>query len=241
MEYISEFKLAKTILFEMGQLINQKDNKSVLSSIGKDIKLALDIEIDNLVVKKLSQNYTHPILSEENGLNKQLIEQSPYWILDPIDGSMNLIRGIPHSCISLALWIGQDPIFGVIYNYNHNEMVSGYIDQGAWLNDSAIYEVKPVAVNQSILATGIPKDMDFSEKNAMNFIQKLNQYKKIRMFGSAAISLSYVALGRVDAYFEQNIKLWDVAAGIAILKALNKTPHQYALKENYLVDLEISN
>jgi len=238
MEYISEFKLAKIVLFEMGQLINQKDHKSVLSSIGKDVKLALDIEIDNLVVKKLSQNYTHPILSEENGLNKQLIEQSPYWILDPIDGSMNLTRGIPHSCISLAFWIGQEPIFGVIYNYNHNEMVSGYIGQGAWLNDSAIYEVKPVAVN---LATGIPKDMDFSKKNEMNFIQKLKQYKKIRMFGSAAISLSYVALGRVDAYFEQNIKLWDVAAGIAILKALNKTPNKYALKEDYLVDLEISN
>lgn len=241
MEYINEFELAKTTLYEMGQLINQKDHKSVLSSKGKDVKLALDIEIDNLIVKKLSHNYAYPILSEENGLNKKLIEQSPYWILDPIDGSMNLTRAIPHSCISLAFWIGQEPIFGIIYNYNSDEMISGYVDKGAWLNSVVISEAKSVAVNQSILATGITKDMDLSKKNAINFIQKLKQYKKIRMFGSAAISLSYVALGRVDAYFEQNIKLWDVAAGIAILKALNKTPYKYALKEDYLVDLEISN
>ena len=90
------------------------------------------------------------------------------------------------------------------------------------MNKSAVSQLRPTTVKELLL-------------------QKLKQYKKIRMFGSAAISLSYVALGRVDAYFEQNIKLWDVAAGIAILKALNKTPNKYALKEDYLVDLEISN
>jgi len=241
MEYLNEFNFAKSILKEAGIVISQKEHKVVLSSEAKDIKLALDLEIDNLIVERLTAKFEHPVLSEENGLTKLIEGPTPYWILDPIDGSMNLERGIPLSCTSLAFWMDHEPIFGIIYDYNKEEMISGYTGQGAWLNGALFTGAKSIQMDQSVLATGIPKDMDLSDANAGSFIEKLRQYKKVRMLGSAAISLSYLALGRVDTYIEKNIKFWDVAAGIAILKALNKTPKNFELKEDYLVDLEISN
>lgn len=241
MEYLLEFEFAKKSLFDAAKRIVTSKSVKMISSDGKDIKLSLDKELDDYLSNELSNNFKHSILSEENGLSKPLEAHKPYWILDPIDGSMNLSRGIPISAISLAFWQEDQPIFGLIYDYNQNEFLSGYVDHGAWMNDVPLLPAKTRNTAQSIIATGIPKDMNLSESSKKEFLDEIIKFKKVRMFGSAAISMLHVAMGRVDAYMEKDIKLWDVAAGLSILMALNKKPSQFIIKENDCVDIKIAN
>jgi len=240
-EYEIEFEYAKKVVRKAAELITASERVEILSSNGKDIKLSLDKQLDLFILEKLYNAFKHPILSEENGLSQSINENYPFWILDPIDGSMNLSRGIPFSAISLAFWKEDEPIFGVIYDFNRNEMISGHVGKGAWLNDKILEPIKSKAISKSILATGIPKDMDLTEVNKKEFLETLLQFKKVRMLGSAAISMFYVATGKVDAYMEKDIKLWDIAAGLSILKALKKKPSQFVMKKNYCVDIQISN
>lgn len=233
MKYIQEFEQAKKIALEDGEFLNSQINKRILSQEEKDIKLELDKESERLIINNLEANFDYPILSEEIGLTKKLIKNEPYWIIDPIDGTLNYSRNNPSSCISIAFWVDNTPIFGVIYDFNRNELFSGYVGIGAWLNNVKLKNHNNKEKSQSILATGFPTYMNNDEETLKNFITKIQDYKKIRMIGSAALSLAYVACSRFDSYIEENIKLWDIAAGIAINKAIN---NQYIIE--YLDNFE---
>lgn len=141
------------------------------------------------------------------------------WIVDPLDGSINYSEGIPLSCVSVGLWQNTSPILGVIYDFNRDLLYEGVIGRGAWLNKYPI-RVKPYRCSaKAILCTGFPASMDFSKLEMISFITRVKKFRKIRMFGSAALSLAFVASGKVDAYYENNVKIWDVAAGLALVKA----------------------
>jgi len=129
---------------------------------------------------------------------------------------LNYSRNIPLCCISIGLWEENRPVLGVIYDFHSAEFYSGIAGEGAWCNE---LEIKASDVNRkdkAILCTGFPVNTDFSAESLMTFIQNIQQYKKIRLLGSAALSLAYVASGRADAYMENDIMVWDVAAGLAI-------------------------
>lgn len=221
MKYEAEFELAKKVSLEAGGFLNAQTEKKIELEIGKDIKLELDRLSEELIISRLTQYFEYSVLSEEIGLTKSLEEGKPYWIVDPIDGTLNFSRNNPTSCVSIALWMGQEPILGVIYDFNKNELFSGYVGSGAWLNNTVLKQQSSKEKAQSILATGFPTYMSDDEETLEKFIYQIQEYKKIRMIGSAALSLAYVACGRFDAYMEDDIKLWDVAAGVAINKALN--------------------
>lgn len=233
MKYYQQFELAKKIVLEVGEFLNSQINKKILSQEKKDIKLKLDKESERLIINNLKIHFDYPILSEEIGLTKKLINNEPYWIIDPIDGTLNYSRNNPSSCISIAFWIDYTPIFGVIYDFNRNELFNGYVGIGAWLNNLELKSQHNKEKSQSILATGFPTYMNNDEKTLKNFITKIQEYKKIRMIGSAALSLAYVACNRFDSYIEENIKLWDIAAGVAINKAIE---NQYMIE--YLDNFE---
>lgn len=243
MEYIKEFELAKNLVRQAGNFLKTQTQtlKVIDSCEGRDIKLALDNEVDLMILKDLEKSFNHSILSEENGLSKKKIKNEPYWILDPIDGTLNYFKEIPFCCISLALWKDNKPVFGIIYDFVHEELISGYKGFGSRLNNIKIQPSKSLNKHESVLATGFPTYLDLSDKNMKYFINNIKEYKKVRLFGSAALSLAYLALGRVDAYTEFSIKIWDVAAGIAILNALGKTPEYIVFQENFLIDLKIKN
>lgn len=221
MEYIKEFELAKSVVIEVGKFLNTQTTKKINSQEGKDIKLELDTKSEEMIISILSNEFDYPILSEEIGLTKELEKNKPYWIIDPIDGTLNFSRDNPNCCISIALWIHNDPKFGVIHDFNRDELFSGYVGVGSWLNNNTLEETKNKKISQSILATGFPTYMSDDAGTIKEFVIQVQKYKKIRMIGSAALSLAYVACGRFDAYIENDIKLWDVAAGIAINKAVN--------------------
>ncbi len=189
--------------------------------LNRDIKLMADIESESLIIDFLQKKSNFSILSEESGLviNTKSINSNCKWIVDPLDGSNNFIKKIDKCCVSIALWENSNPIIGVIFDFNRNELFSGLVSDGAWLNGKSIHTKNVKKNSDMILATGFPVSMDFTKESFSSLFETYKTHKKIRMIGSAALSLAYVACNRFDKYYEENIKIWDVAAGISILKA----------------------
>ena len=187
-------------------------------NIGREVKIRADRVLNDVLGEKLKERTSFNIISEEE--NENTIQENDYnWILDPLDGSFNYLRGIPIYCISLGLWKGLEPVLGVIYDLTQNDIYYGIIGENAYKNKKKISVSRVNLSSDAVLCTGFPVNYSYSKNNVINFVNNVQNYKKIRLFGSAAMSLSFVACGRVDAYIEENIMIWDVAAGIAIVKA----------------------
>ena len=187
-------------------------------NIGREVKIRADKELNKILVGELNKLTSFNIVSEEG--NENIIHENEYnWILDPLDGSLNYMRGIPMYCISLALWKGFELVLGVIYDLTKNDIYHGIIGGGAFKNDVKIMVSKISSYSDAVLCTGFPVNFSYTENKIIEFANNVKKYKKIRLFGSAALSLSFVASGKTDAYIEENIMIWDVAAGIAIVKA----------------------
>ena len=187
-------------------------------NIGREVKIRADRELNDLLFKELRNRSLFNIISEEK--HENTIQKNEYnWIMDPLDGSFNYLRGIPIYCISLGLWKGLEPVLGVIYDLTQNDIYYGIIGENAYKNKKKISVSRVNISSDAVLCTGFPVNYSYSKDNVINFVNNVQNYKKIRLFGSAAMSLSFVACGRVDAYIEDDIMIWDVAAGIAIVKA----------------------
>lgn len=192
--------------------------KRLEENLGKEVKLIADRELNSVMLQKLKKLSSFNILSEEN--DEKVLNQNDYnWILDPLDGSFNYLRGIPIYCISLGLWKGLEPVLGVIYDLTQDDIYHGIIGENAYKNKIKISVSSVNISSDAVLCTGFPVNYSYSKDNVINFVNSVKNYKKIRLLGSAAMSLSFVASGVVDAYIEENIMIWDVAAGIAIVKA----------------------
>ncbi|HHT9112422.1 MAG: inositol monophosphatase [Planctomycetes bacterium] len=214
----------------------KKDQIKVSEEISKDIKLVADRESEAIIVNELLGNSDFNVLAEESGVTGD--SRSVHsWIVDPLDGSVNFLENIPLCCISIGLWHDSGPLFGVIYDFNRNDMYTGIVNECAWLNGQPISVKQKRGAESSILCTGFPVAMDFSSANIMYFISQIKTFRKIRMIGSASMSLAYVASGKVDAYFEKNIKIWDVAAGLAIVKAAGGAIQYHGFPASYLIDV----
>jgi len=193
-----------------------KDNK-IRADLGKDVKIYADLHSEKIIINMLRAKSEFDILTEERGFLPGSSEKRLLWIVDPLDGTMNFLRGIPISCVSIGLWRGNGPLLGVIYDFNKNELFSGIAGKIAFLNQRRIKVSAVSKEANAVLCTGFPVNTDFSSIGVLKFTKQIQSYKKVRLFGSAALSLAYVAAGRADVYHENNIMLWDVAAGVAII------------------------
>lgn len=213
--------LAKPILLDAGGILKKriKNKDEILYEVDKDIKISSDFLINDFIIEKLKKISGLPILSEESPHKNFVNKKGNYWVLDPLDGSFNYLKGIPFCCISLGLWCKEEPLAGIIFDFIRNELFEGIINSKAKLNNNPIIVSNTDKKGRSVIGTGFPSFTDFSSNNLNNFILKIQEYKKVRLFGSAALSLAYTACGRTDAYSEDNIKFWDVAGGIPIVIA----------------------
>lgn len=197
-----------------GKYLNsqKKLKKEILSEVGRDIKLEIDQYTENLLRKELKSTNIE-VLGEEfgGGLNNEL-----QWVVDPLDGTANYFRGLDQSCISIALLNKDKALIGVIYNFNTNEIFHAVKQQGAFLDGTPISVSEIGLKNKASLTTGFPASE--SVKSSLDFLDDLKGWKKIRMFGSAALSCAYVASGRCDVYIEKGVYLWDFAAGICLVE-----------------------
>lgn len=189
---------------------------STLSSIDKDIKIDADKNAHELILEAL-QKTGIPVLSEEDDVHT--FENDLQWIVDPLDGSLNFLRGIPNCAISIALVRDMKPHVGVIYDFNRDEMYTGIVGEGAWRNGEPIVVSNIEEKGGAVLMSGFPSFTNYSHDALETYITFIQSFKKLRLIGSAALSLAYVAGGRADAYYEKDIKIWDVAAGLALVEA----------------------
>ena len=185
---------------------------------GKDLKTEADVTAESIILDHLSTS-SYPTVSEEAGVTPELPTQGPCWIVDPLDGTMNFARGFPICCVSIALWVDAAPALGVILDLNQDRLYRGIVGLGSTVNGSPIEVSSVNETGQAVLATGFPTGRSYDPEDLAEFISKVRRFKKIRMIGSAAMSLAYVAQGTWEVYHEENVFLWDVAAGLALVEA----------------------
>ena len=215
MNYKNYLEVAKEAAKEAGNYLikNKLSKKEIYSEEGRDIKLQLDRETEDLIRKKiLSTNI--PVYGEEFGGEKS--SEAERWVIDPIDGTANYFRGLDQCCISIALMNKNEALVGVVYNFNNGEMYAAAKGLGCYLNDAKVNVSDINQKSKASLTTGFPASETIDSQ--YNFLDDLKGWKKIRMFGSAALSCAYVASGKCDYYAEKGVYLWDFAAGICLVK-----------------------
>ena len=222
-------------------LINQKKLvNDVISNEGRDIKLRADIESENVIKKYIKENSNLPILAEESGANEDL--GSSFWVVDPLDGTSNYSRDFPICCISIALIHENKIILGVINDFNRNIIFEGSTETPAMMNSKLISVSDISDKTKATLATGLPAKGSYKDEAMLALAKEFTQWKKIRMIGSAAMSCAYVASGQFDQYQENGIFLWDIAAGLAIIKAAGGNYHYKTYDDNkFKVDVIANN
>jgi myo-inositol-1(or 4)-monophosphatase len=234
-------EIAKAAALRGGKYLleNKGTELKILLNQGRDIKLQLDTDIEQLIKDSLSSQSAFSILGEETGLSNDVGEF--YWIVDPLDGTSNFLRDIPISCISIALMQNVTPILGVIYDFNHDDLYFGHLESKAFLNQIEIKVSDYSEKSQSTLVTGIPAKTNYSDNEFKHMIEDFQQWKKVRMIGSAAMASIYVAAGKADTYKENGIFLWDIAAGAAIVNAAGGVASITNIQADYRVDALFTN
>lgn len=216
-----ELLLAEHAAREAGAVLlaNMLNAQTVLCELDRDIKLQADRDAEALILSRL-QPTGHPVLAEESGEHGAPGGgDALYWVVDPLDGTFNYSRQFPICAVSIGLCRGDEALLGVIYDFNRDEMFSGIVGEGAWLNGKPMCVSPRAQRAQAVLCTGTPSRGDFSQSVLLDYVQTLASFKKVRLMGSAAVMLAYVASGRADAYMENDIMWWDIAAGLALVRA----------------------
>jgi myo-inositol-1(or 4)-monophosphatase len=217
--------------------------KRVNSAEAHDIKLELDVRCQTLIEKMLRGAFPEiPLLGEE-GISGDVTSEYR-WVVDPIDGTVNYFFGLPHACVSIALQLQSNKwpvtsdrhsnsrvakklitdhsshitLIGVIYDPFTDELWTAIRGGKTKLNGKTVRVSERSQLKDAIIAIGFSKDKENLDKSMPHTERLARRVKKIRILGSAALELAYVASGRLDAYVERRINLWDVAAGSLLVE-----------------------
>ena len=181
--------------------------KRVNSAEAHDIKLELDVQCQALIEKILAAAFPQiPVLGEEGSTGDTSAEYR--WVIDPIDGTVNYFFGMPHACVSIALQHREKSVVGVIYDPFTDEIWTTTKGQPTRLNGKIVHVSNRSRIEESVIAMGFSKNQDNLNKSMPHLIRLSRRAKKIRIMGSAALELAYVASGRLDAYIAQTRSGW---------------------------------
>ncbi len=233
--------IAKSAALLAGEFLSKARGQDikVLLNKGRDIKLQIDLDAENIIKDFLSANTSFSILAEETGLSDELNEY--YWVVDPLDGTSNFFRDIPICCVSIALMHDTKPVLGVIYDFNHDDLYFAHQGSKAYLNNQEIQVSSLSQKSESTLVCGIPAKTNYTDNEFSKMITDFQSWKKIRMIGSAAMAAVYVAAGKAEMYKENGIFLWDVAAGAAIVNSAGGMVSIKNLQSDFRIDAKFSN
>jgi myo-inositol-1(or 4)-monophosphatase len=177
-----------------------------------DIKLEIDIQTQALITKLLLKEFPkHALYGEEGIVGDQSSEHQ--WIVDPLDGTVNYFYRIPHFCVSIALRLRNEIMVGVIYDPIRREMWKAQKGETPKLNGDPVHVSDRADLAEAVVSVGLAKTGETIRANFPLLQQMVHRVRKCRVLGSAALDMAYVACGRLDAYIEQGISLWDIAAG----------------------------
>ena len=208
-------KASRSLIRDFGEI----ENLQVSSKGPGDFVTSADKRTEKTLIEELQKAHSeYGIVTEETGIiNKS--NSKNRWIIDPIDGTMNFLNGIPQFAISIGYEESGEIKCGVIFNPIMNEMYCAEKGNGSYLNNSRIRVSNKKNINDALLVTGGPKGASqIKDKIFSEYINVSKNVPNIRKFGSAALDMAYVACGRFDGYWQRELNYWDIAAGIIILK-----------------------
>ena len=209
-------KASKVLIRDFGEI-----EKLQVSEKGPgDFVTASDKRVEKIIINELNvESSKYSVLCEEKG---ELIgkNKEKRWIIDPIDGTTNFLNGLPHFAISIAYEEKGEILSGIIFDPIKNEMFFAEKGQGAYLNNIRTRVSNKSDFKNSLLVTGGPRyTSNIKDKVFKEYIELAKKVRPpIRKSGSAALDLAYVAAGRFDGSWQRELKYWDIAAGIIILK-----------------------
>ena len=213
-----------------GGLLRSQFGRTLMvdENLAHDIKLELDKRSQALIESLILSRFPdHAIYGEEGIRGDQNSEFQ--WVIDPIDGTVNYFYSLPHFAVSIALRQAGKIIVGVIYDPMRDELWSVSTETSPTLNGLPMRVSERTSLAEAIVSVGVSKSIDSINSSMPLFQTMLRSARKCRMMGSASLDLAYVACGRLDAYIEGAISLWDVAAGILLVEAaggtVKLTPH----------------
>ncbi len=208
-------KASRSLIRDFGEI----ENLQVSTKGPGDFVTSADKRTEKIIINELQK--AHPdfgIITEEKGIINESNNKNR-WIIDPIDGTMNFLNGIPQFAISIGYEQDGEIICGVIFNPIINEMFVAEKGNGAFLNNQRIRVSSKKKIKDALLVTGGPKGASkIKDKIFSEYINVSNKVANVRKFGSAALDMAYVACGRFDGYWQRELNYWDIAAGIIILK-----------------------
>ena len=215
-------KVSRSLIRDFGEI----ENLQVSSKGPGDFVSSADKRTEKILIEELQK--AHPeygIITEETGIiNKSNTKNR--WIIDPIDGTTNFLHGVPHFAISIALKSGDEIVSGLIYDPIKDEMFYAEKESGAFFNNQRIRVSKKRELNSCLFATG------GVSKNEVDL--------PLRKSGSAALDIAYVAAGRYDGYFQNDLNLWDIAAGIILVKEAGGLINEIDLSQNKNIKIRAS-
>lgn len=235
---------ALAIAKEAGELLMERFQRLTGAEIERkghrDVVTAADRDAEALIVRRLSEAFpSHAILAEEGG-GKDVNDAHgtrgvPTWIVDPLDGTVNFVQGIPLFCVSIGLVEDGKPVLGVIHAPALRQTFWGGPGQGAWEDDRPLSVSVTPSLADSVLATGFAYDRNrLADDNIANFVKLGMVVRGVRRLGSAALDLAYVASGRLDGFWELHLSPWDVAAGAALIRAAGGTVTDFRGGDDWL-------
>lgn len=204
---------------EAGELLraNYESDLNVDEMKAHDIKLELDVKTQELISERILERFPdHAIYGEEGIAGNQ--DSASQWIVDPIDGTVNYFFGIPHFCVSIALRESGVLKLGVIYDPMLDEMFAVDYEGPATRNGEPIAPSNRAELKDAVVTIGFSKTEDSIDAGLERYRKFAYKVRKTRMMGSAALAMAYISCGRLDAYIEETISLWDVAAGILLIE-----------------------
>ncbi len=201
-----------------------------------DVVTQADKESEKLLISLIKETYPdHSVLSEESGERGD--ENADYrWIIDPLDGTANFSSGLPMFCVSIAVEYKGEVTIGVVHAPYLNETFHAMKGEGAYLNGEKIHCRHTESLETSILSTGFPVDRKTNpDNNLENVARVLPKVRGLRRLGSAALDMSYVAAGFLDGYWEMDLHLWDIAAGMLIAAESGVVCRNFKDNRNYSI------
>jgi myo-inositol-1(or 4)-monophosphatase len=208
-------KAGKAITRDFGEV----EQLQVARKGPSDFVTAADLKAEKVLFEELTKaRIGYGFLGEERGMVEGT-DKTNRWIVDPIDGTTNFVHAIPHFAISIALEREGRLVAGLVYNPITDDMFTAEVGRGAFCNDKRLRVAARKTLSDSVLATGIPFQ---GKPGHAQFFKDAHQFTQrvagIRRFGSAALDLAWVAAGRFDGFWERDLKLWDIAAGVVLVR-----------------------
>ena len=228
------YKAGNRLIKDFREIENLQVSKKGIN----DFVTSADLNSEEILIKELKK--AHPkidIICEETNPKIEENDNEKKFIIDPLDGTLNFLHGLPHFAISIALMYKEEIVSGIIYDPIKDELFWSEKGMGSFLNNSRLRVSSRNQLKEALVSTGIPwKGKE--EKAHKNFLDILRNVMKncsgVRRYGAASLDLAYVAAGRYDAFWEFGLKIWDIAAGSLLIKEAGGFINEINNKDNFL-------